>query len=258
GTAPPRNRAEWEIAAVPGVMPQMRISDVSKGRVTVRSRTYTIEAPEVLESAGRNFLSQLEDLALSMESVSGRKRRVKSTEMRIEAGKAGASAAHGGRYIRFGPGFWYFDRLQFRHSLIHELGHNYNFYHGGLHETMVELVRAGKAPQIGQQDVKWLFFDRMNGTRQNEKVGYEKSYPDIGLYLYCYSQNGTAFTRYLVAHENDHRKKLRDLGYSEAEITAALCSVAMGRDMEAICRAYGLDFSRERINSVIAQLPKQQ
>ncbi|MBA4148559.1 MAG: hypothetical protein H0X66_10635 [Verrucomicrobia bacterium] len=255
GTNQPTTRPVWELAAVVGVFPQIRFLDSPDRRTTVSSATFKVELPKVLESRAEDFLSQMEYLARYMNTVAGRPRRTTPTLLRVEAGKGGASATHSGKYIRFGAGMWYFEQPTLRHSVAHELGHNYGFYHGGLHETIVELSRAGSGPQIGQQDVKWLFFDRMNGMRQNEKVGYEGSYPNIGLYLYCYSQKGEAFTRYLIANEYAVQKKLKAAGYSDAEITTALCTIAMKQDIGAICRAYGLAADPAKVAAAVRMAP---
>jgi hypothetical protein len=129
-----------------------------------------------------------------------------------------------------------------RHDVGHELGHNYNLTHGGLHETVVEATRCFGAEQISQQPAKWMFFDRMNGQTRKEVM-----YHNTGLYLYCYAQGGPAFLRFMLLNEPSARDKLTKQGYSSDEATAAVVGGALNRDMEPVCRAYGFKLAPGKV-----------
>ena len=105
-------------------------------------------------------------------------------------------------------------------------------------------ARCEDAEQISQQAGKWMFMDRMNGIRRKE---VHRKYPNIGLYLYLYARSGKPFLQFVLANEQPARENLSKQGFSDDEITAALCNLASGHDMTPICLAYGLSATPTRI-----------
>ena len=107
--------------------------------VEIASNTFKTTVPKVLERPARNLLAQMESLAREMEAVSGRKRERSLTTIKIIPGRSGASAAHNGDGINIGTRPLFANMPTLDHTVVHELAHNYRFYHGGLMELVVEI-----------------------------------------------------------------------------------------------------------------------
>jgi hypothetical protein len=229
----------WEFEAPAGVLPQ---ESLARQNVMVASHTFTIEVPKPLQRHATNVLAQAEMLARNLEEVSGRKRLNPTTDIDILPGRKGASADHQGRSITIGTRPMFSDMPMIDHTFVHELAHNYGFLHGGLLELLVETTRCKGADQISQQAAKWMFMDRMNGKSCKEVL-----YPNTGLYLYCYARAGQPFLQFMLAHDQPARKALSQEGFSDDEVTVALCNLAIGQDMSPICLAYGLSATPARI-----------
>jgi hypothetical protein len=191
-------------------------------------------------------LVQAELIARAMEQASGRARQHTPTNIVLKP-QSGASAGHSGEHITLGSELLFADSILDRHPFCHELGHNFQLTHGGLMETIVEAARSGPLPQIGQQPIKWMFFDRMNGIDAKE-IGYHNS----GLYFYFFAQGGTPFVRYISASEQAAMKKLDKQNFTPDEIETAVCSLALKRDVGPICRNYGLAAEPARVTQAIA------
>jgi len=119
--------------------------------------------PQDLLPHARNVLAQIEMLAAAIDNASGRRRKVEPTVITVDPARAGAKAAHNGSALSIGSVLLFDDDPISAHTIVHELGHDYGFHHGGLHETVVEVSRCAGADQITQQPAKWMFLDRMNG-----------------------------------------------------------------------------------------------
>ena len=241
GTGDSSGGAVWEFKGPPNVLPQSRISEGASVRVT--SRTFTINVPQVIQRPAQNILAQADILAEVMGNASGRTRRVQPTLITVDVSKVGAVSAHNGSHITMGSTLFFDDVPVTDHTFVHELGHNFGFTHGGLHETTVEVSRCAGTGQISAQESKWMFLDRMNG-RTVPEVPYK--YPDVGLYLYCYSQGGLNFLRFMSLNEYEVIHRLRKV-YTKDEVTTALLNLALGRDMTGICSNYGLNITPERV-----------
>ena len=233
--------AVWEFQAPPGLLNEKTLR---RQNVDVASATFKSNVPTVLSRHASNILAQAETLVHDLEVVSGRKRRQAMTNIYIRVRRFGASATHNGRYINYNTQFLFFDMPTLNHTFVHELSHNHGFLHGGLMELVVETTRCAGLDQISQQAAKWAFMDRMNGIRRKE-VGYRNT----GLYLYCYARHGAAFLQFVLKNEQPVRKNLSKQGFSDDEITAALCNLASGQDMTPICLAYGLSATATRIEA---------
>jgi hypothetical protein len=234
--------AVWEFTAPPELFAQPHLT--KSEHITVTSVTFKMDVPRVIQRDAQNLLAQAEMLAEVMKNVSGEKRRVNVTSININPARHGASATHNGTYIGIGTGLFYSDQPMLAHTIVHELGHNFGFTHGGLHETVVEASRCAGSEQISGQQAKWMFMDRMNGMTRKETP---YSYPNVGLYLYCYSQGGLKFLRFMSANEYAVIGKLDKQGYTKDEVTTALLSLALGRDMTRICSNYGLNITPGRV-----------
>lgn len=213
---------------------------------SVASASFQIQVPDLVRPVAQNILAQTEVLAQTMDRMSGRRRRIEHTDIRVTPGDKGAVGAHNGSGLSIGTKIFYSDMPILRHDLAHELAHNFNFTHGGLMETVVETSRCGVGAQISQQPAKWFFWDRMNGVNHKES-----GYHNVGLYLYCYAQGGLNFLHFMSAREPTVMKSLSKQGYTADELTAALCSAGLGRDMTAVCRAYGLTADPERVTQAM-------
>ncbi len=234
--------AQWDFAAPAGVMPAARLA--RSELITVNSATFKMDVPRVIAADAQNLLGQADLLAQLMQDVSGRKRRVEPTNITIDARRLGAVSAHNGSQITMGCALFFDDVPVLGHTFVHELGHNFAFIHGGLHETVVEVCRCGGGEQISGQLSKWMFMDRMNGMARKESP---YPYPNVGLYLYCYSQGGMRFLRFMSVNEYAVIAKLEKQGYTKDEVTTALLGLALGRDMTRICIEYGLDVTPDRV-----------
>ena len=232
--------AIWEFRAPAGILPKAAMPE--DDRVTVSSRTFKMEVPKVLQKPAQNLVAQADTLAEQMETVSGRKRQRQMTSINVKPGRSGASASHSGAFIGIGTKLFFSDMPMLRHDIGHELGHNFNLTHGGLHETVVEATRSFGGEQISQQPAKWMFFDRMNGITRKEVM-----YHNTGLYLFCYAQGGPSFLRFMLINESPVRDKLTKQTYSGDEAIAGLLSAALDRDMEPVCRAYGFKLSPGKV-----------
>jgi hypothetical protein len=231
--------AVWTITGPPGILDNSTFTRAAM--VTMSSPTFNMQASAVLQPIARNFLSQAETLAETMEQVSGRRRRY-DTSVEIDPSYGGAVSTHDGRSTKIGSKLFYSDQPMVAHTFVHETAHNFDFFHGGMMETVVEVCRCAGGDQISQQPAKWLFMDLMNGVPR-QKQGY----PNVGLYLYCYAQHGPAFLRFATLNEPILLKKLTAENYSVDEVTYAVCSLAMDRDMSDICRKWGLTISADRM-----------
>jgi hypothetical protein len=200
--------------------------------------------PQVMARDAQNVLAQTEMLAAEMDKVSGRRRKVEPTVITINPALKGAAAAHNGSALSIGTILFFSDDPLSGHTIVHELGHDYGFRHGGLHETVVEVSRCAGGDQITQQPAKWMFLDRMNGIPTAE---VRPHYPNKGLYLYGYAQGGLKFLHFMSAHEHTELRALAKQGYSSDEVTAALLSLALGKDMTSICHNYGLNVTPDRV-----------
>jgi hypothetical protein len=242
GTLEKAPDALWEFKIPPGAIPETTMTAAPTRRVN--TPTYRMQAPQILVPQAKNILLQMEDLATTMEEVSGRTRRAEATIITIKVGRGGAAATNSGKHMRNGSKFFYGDLPVLRHGFAHEMAHNHNFNHGGLMETVVEVSRSGglEADQISHQPGKWLFIDRMNGINRPEKP-----YQNVGLYLYCYAQGREPFLRFMLKYEPPVRKQLEKLGFTEDEFTTALLGLALEQDMTKICRNYGLKFTPARV-----------
>jgi hypothetical protein len=244
GTITNADGAVWEIAAPVGLLAQARFPESEMA--TIKTSSYTATAPRALEPHARNCLDQMEVLARQMEALTGRKRG-RHTMLYVKPGRSGAYATHGGGALGIGSKFFYSDDVIARHDTVHETGHNFNFFHGGLHETVVEIIWCLGSEQVSQQPAKWMFLDRMNGLTRKEVM-----YPNTGLYLYGYAQGGEAFLRFMVANDKPVGDKVAAAGFSKDEATAACLSLALHRDMTQVCAAYGLKVTTERVASATA------
>jgi hypothetical protein len=229
----------WNFTAPPGILEQPTLT---KGALAVMtSPTFKVEVPQVLQPVAKNLLAQAETLAQTMDKVSGRTRRRGPTV--IEANPTSqAVSGHDGRSLGIGAGIFYKDQPTIEHTFVHELGHNFDFHHGGMMESVVEICRCTGGEQISQQPAKWLFLDLMNGIAR-KKTGY----PNIGLYLYCYAQRGPDFLHFVSVNEPVILQKLRQQDYTVDEVTDTILTLAMGRDMTPICRNWGLAVTPERL-----------
>jgi hypothetical protein len=247
GTLTSADGAVWEFTSPPGLLPQPTLSEASSAaKTTVNTATFRTEVPSILVTRAKNVLVQAELIARTMEQASGRARQNTPTNWVITP-QEGASAGHNGEHLTTGSGLLFSDTIFDCHPFCHELGHNFRLTHGGLMETIVEAARSGSQPQIGQQPVKWMFFDRMNGLKVEEI-----SYHNNGLYFYFYSQGGAAFLHYISANEQAAMKKLEPMKFTPDEIETAVCSVAMKRDVGPICRQYGLAAEPARVKQAIS------
>jgi hypothetical protein len=237
--------AVWEFDAPAGLLPETQMQQSEMVDATTES--YTIKVPRVLVPHARNILEQAETLVQNMQTVSGRKRRRASTTVYVKPGQSGAYATHGGAALGIGSKLFFSDNIMTRHDMAHEIGHNLDFNHGGLHETVVEATRCFGDEQVSQQPAKWMFIDRMNGLKRKEIL-----YPNTGLYLCCYGKGGQPFLRFMLKNDKTVTDKLTGAGFTTGEVTAALCELALGRDMTAVCAAYGLNVSAARVASASA------
>jgi len=249
--------AVWQFKMPTGVLENTTIK--AGERVLVKSQTFQVEVPKVLEAHAKNVLAQAELLARFMDGISGRKRQLAVTTINVHPGKSGASATHNGKSINFGTGLFMLDDIAVEHTFVHELGHNYGLTHGGLHETIIEVSRSAGGEQISQQLLKWSFMDVMNGLpprKLTASISGLYKYPNIGLYLYCYAQGGPAFLLFMSAHEYPAIKALGEKGYTADEVAAALLGLALKRDMTTICRQYGLKVTADRVEAATAAARK--
>jgi hypothetical protein len=239
GTISSAEGAVWEISAPPGLLAQSRL--VESDMALVKTSSYAVTVPRAMEAHARNVLSQMELLASQIEQLTGRKRR-RATTIYAKPGRSGASGTHGGGYLGIGSKLFYSDDVIARHDTVHETGHNFDFFHGGLHETVVEAVRSFGSEQVSQQPAKWMFYDRMNGLTRKEVM-----YPNTGLYLYGYAQGGASFLRFMLANDKSLGDTLARAGFTKDEATAATLSVALKRNMTRVCVAYGLKVTADRM-----------
>jgi hypothetical protein len=230
--------AVWSFTAPPGILPRTTLSPGPL--VTVNSPTFRVNVPAALQPAATNLLAQAEFLAQTMETVSGRQRRHVPTTLRVNPASETAST-HDGTSLGIREKIFYADQPPIVHTFAHELAHNFDFYHGGMMESVVEICRCAGGEQISQQPAKWLFFDLMNGVHR-KKFGYK----NIGLYLYCYAQAGPAFLHFVSVNEPAILRKLSQDKYTVDEATDAICTLGMHRDMTAICNNWGLAVTPER------------
>ncbi len=245
--APFDPHAVWEFRGLEGVLSQTRFMRAAP--VTVRSPTFEMAVPRLLARHAGNVLQQAEATSRAMETITGRKRAAPRTRLDVTPRSGGASADHKGRIIHYGSGIFLSSAPTFRHTFPHELGHNFGFTHGGLQETVVEATRSAGGEQLSEQLAKWMFMDRMNGIKRREVL-----YPNTGLYLYGYAQGGQPFLKFLIAHEATVKRKLGRTGprYTDDELTAALLTLALARDLTSICQAYGLKVSPDRVTQATA------
>jgi hypothetical protein len=243
GKLKPEGEPAWEFTAPTGGLAPLRLA--KSERLQVASGTFKTDVPRVIERAAQNLLAQLEALASDMDQVAGRKRRVENTKLTMVPGRGGAVSAHNGSGTTIGCSLMFYDTPRLGHTLVHELGHNYGFHHGGLHETVVEVCRCAGGAQLSQQPAKWQFLDRMNGLASPAVPS--PNYPNTGLYLYCYAQGGMKFLHFMTAHEYAVTARLLQQDYTNDEATAALLGLALDRDMTLICGNYGLSVTTERV-----------
>lgn len=229
----------WEISGPVGVLPPSPLTPAKP--ILVKSATFAINVPPLLQPHAENILVEAEIVAQAMNQASGRLRKKGPTVLHASAGHHGASASHNGTSISIGTKLLFSNSLILRHDFDHELGHNYGFTHGGLHETSNEVTRSTGAAQVSQQSAKWMFIDRMNGITHPE-VGYHNT----GLYLYCYAQGGEPFLRFISLNEYPVIAKLAK-DYTKDEVETALLGLALHRDLTAICQAYGLKVTPDRV-----------
>jgi hypothetical protein len=71
------------------------------------------------------------------------------------------------------------------------------------------------------------------------------------LYRYGYAQGGLNFVHFISANEAQVMARLGKQGYSHDELTAALLSVALAKDMTPICANFGLAVTKERVAQVL-------
>jgi len=235
--------AVWEFPALAGLLRPARLT--KSDQTLVRTRTFKAEVPRVLERPARNLLGQMEMLAANMNTVAGKRRIIEDTAIRFDPGRKGASSGHNGAAMSSGTLLLFRDNPTWGHTIVHELGHSFGFHHGGLHETIIEASRSVGGVQISAQPVKWNFMDRMNGV--TPKPARLLKYPNIGLYLYGYAQGGSSFVHFMSAHEYAVISQLEKQGFTNDELTTALLTVALGRDLTAICANYGLAVSADRM-----------
>jgi hypothetical protein len=236
--------AVWSFIPPPGVLPPITVPFTPL--VALTGSTFKLQVPKVLVPAAINLLAQAETLGQTMNAVSGRQRRVTPTAIGVNPTSPSASS-HDGSHLGISNRIFFRDQPTLVHTFVHELAHNYDFFHGGMMETVVEVCRSTGSVQITQQPAKWLFLDLMNGIKR-KKTGYRNT----GLYLYCYARRGPDFLHWVSAHEPVLLGKLSAKGYTVDEITDAICSLAMGRDMTPICLKWELTISPDRAAHVLA------
>jgi hypothetical protein len=239
-TGPPAaNQTTWNISGPPGILPATQFMPAKL--VDVTSGTFKIAVPAILEAHAKTVLAQAEVTAAAMDAATGLQRHVTPTKLSITPANLGGSALHDGSLINMGTKLLYSDSLLLQHTFVHELGHNYGFTHGGLHETSNEVTRSTGTEQISNQPAKWMFLDRMNGLTHKE-VGYHNT----GLYLYCYSQGGEPFLHF-ISHDEYTTIKALSKDYTTDEVETAVLGLALGRDLTEICEAYGLKVTPARV-----------
>ena len=80
----------------------------------------------------------------------------------------------------------------------------------------------------------------------NDRKRNEKWYPYTAIYLWGYSQGQNEFLRALSRFEPSLLKEGKEKGFSKEEITSAMFSVFLERDMFDISAKYGLCSDRSR------------
>ncbi len=244
------DKGQWHVAIpLPSIYRQKFRAEEGK---IIHSRHFRMNIAMVLEDVAANHLAQLDELEDRIRAVSGRKkRRHAETQMKVYVYRRGASATHDGAYIRIGSKIFFRDLPAMAHDFIHELVHNFSLTHGGLQETIVEASRFTGPEILSGQASKWLFIDRMNGIKKRERW-----YPHTGFYLYCYSQGGPRFLRFMAANEINTRTTLGKQGFSKTEMIAALAGIALQRDLSKISCVYGMCKSPERYAQAVQAVQK--
>lgn len=244
------DKGQWRfVIPLPSIYNQKFRAEEGK---IIHSRHFRMNIPLVLEDVAANHLTQLDELEDRMRAVSGRKkRRHAETQMKVYVYRRGSSATHDGAYIRIGSKIFFRDLPAMSHDFIHELGHNFALTHGGLLETIVEASRFTGPEILSGQASKWLFIDRMNGIKKRERW-----YPHTGFYLYCYSQGGPRFLRFMAANEINTRTILGKQGFGKTETIAALAAIALQRDLSKISCVYGMCKSPERYAQAVQAVQK--
>jgi len=242
--SPATDQTTWDISGPPGILPAGPF--VPAKLVDINSGTFKIAVPAILEAHAKTILAQAEVTAAAMDAATGLQRHVTPTKLSITPAHLGGAALHDGSLISMGTKLLYSDSLILQHTFVHELGHNFGFTHGGLHETSNEVTRSTGAAQISNQTAKWMFLDRMNGIERKE-IGYHNT----GLYLYCYAQGGEPFLLFISHHEYAAIKALSK-DYTADEVETAVLGLALNRDMTEICQAYGLKVTPARVAQATA------
>lgn len=253
GLSPEETRGavrEWTFELPITLSPQNRFA--ADQMTILSSDHFWTSVPAILESPMVNFLKQADQFEDRLRQLSQRtKKGVPRTWLRFPIRRSGASATHFGTRITFPSNLLYQDVPVLDHVFGHELGHNFELTHGGLHELIVECTRCAGNTQITGQISMWFFMDRMNGIKRKETWR-----PPTGIYVYGYSQGGLEFLRFVSHHEKSVRKAMTKAGFSKDAVSAALCEVALGRDLFDICRMYGLCSERSQHISTVEEVKK--
>jgi hypothetical protein len=240
-------QGEWQFLAPLALCQSQRF--VRQEQVEIVSEHFHVKVPQILSDLAKNLLSQLDEVENEMRLTSGReKRRYDKTELIVSVDHRGASASHNGHYIRMDYRLFFNHTPAMGHTFLHELGHNFGLTHGGRHETVVEAARSYQGEILDGQKSKWLFIDRMNGISRKESW-----YPPTGIYLYCYSQGGVDFLKFISKYELRIRSTLGKSDFKGGEITAAVLSVALNRNLQDIVLQYGLIDSPEQYAKAFKQ-----
>ena len=214
-------------------------------------RFFTMKVPADLTSYSVNYLAQLDEFSKKMITICGRRKQIDRTLLNLSI-EGGTSASLSGKAYNTANHVLFRDFPIQRHSFPHEMAHNFRLNHGGLQELVVEVSRSATGFVIYGQESKWLFIDRMNDKKRNERW-----YPYTAIYLWGYSQGGTSFLRLLSRFEPDLFAEGAKKGFTKEEMTAAMFCAFLNRDMFEISSKYGLCSDRSRYKEALRLVRKR-
>jgi hypothetical protein len=109
--------AVWTITGPTGILDNSTFTRAPMMMMT--TQTFKIKVPTALQPVAKNFLSQAEVLANTMERVSGRRRRYEDTSVEIDPSYGGAVSTHDGRSTKIGSKLFYSDQPMVAHTFVH-------------------------------------------------------------------------------------------------------------------------------------------
>lgn len=218
--------------------------------VEVVSKHFRTQVPPVIKDTTARLFTGLDSVEDRIIQLTGTKKKVPVTDIRIYAALGAGSATHDGSLINIGISNLHFSAIQPVNGIFtHELTHNFGLIHGGIMELIDEGSKLYSTMYVTPTLYNWDFLDLMNGYKIE---GKNPDHFNKGLYFYIYCQEGPELIKFLYENDYKMRNEMKLSGFSPWESSVALLSWYTNKDISDIALKLGFTDSKIQYNKAVA------